>query len=95
MSGPKVMDTPGLGATVVDKTRPEPRQRYTVGLIFNGTSHPAMLLDWRDSDGIKRGQCFTCKDWRDRWEVVFIPCLCEGATLDGKCVRCGRLRRGV
>lgn len=60
------MDTPPVRSTV--------RNRYgfqaVVAEVFMGSGAPAMILDWTDSDGRKRGQVFTCRDWRDSWEVM-------------------------
>lgn len=60
------LDLPSVGQTI--------RNRYgftaMVAEVFKTNSqYPGMILEWIQ-DGRKRGQAFTTKDWREKWEVV-------------------------
>ena len=62
------LDTPPLGSTVQDIGRSFTAK---VSSVFMGSGVPGMILEWTDRDtSKKRGQAFTCRDWRKRWKVI-------------------------
>jgi len=51
------------------------RRRFRVAEVFPAGEYPGMILTWRGfnpSTGKNgaRGQAFTTRDWRKRWQVV-------------------------